>query len=82
MTWHGWIRQDGRWLWEHVCSAEGMGECARQLGRIGRERGIASRDQLLTASAEQPQRRLYGRRQAGLDGADGPEGHPPAPGPS
>jgi hypothetical protein len=45
MEWHGWVWSDG---WERVCSAPTIGECSRELGRIGEERGVPTWFQVLT----------------------------------
>jgi hypothetical protein len=46
MTWIGWLWIGDRW--ERVCIASTLGECSRQLGKIGAERGIPCRFQVLT----------------------------------
>jgi hypothetical protein len=46
MTWHGFLWIDG--AWERVCSAPTIGEAARELGRIGEERGVPTWLQVLT----------------------------------
>jgi hypothetical protein len=49
MTWHGWL-----WVgdcWERACSAPTIGAAARELGRIGEQRGIPVWHQVLTGGA-------------------------------
>jgi hypothetical protein len=48
VTWFGWLWVDG---WERVCSAPTIGECARELGRIGEQRGVPTWLQVLTGGA-------------------------------
>lgn len=47
--WCGWLAIDG--CWARVCEANDLGACARHLGRIGEERGIATRLQAMTSGA-------------------------------
>ena len=47
--WYGWVAVGGSWA--RVCEANDLGACARQLGRIGEERGIATRLQAMTSGA-------------------------------
>jgi len=74
VTWHGWLWCTRWQRWNRVCSAEGLGQCSRDLGAIVKLRGTKDRYATMTTGAEptfRPAgRKASGERQAAPGGAE------------
>lgn len=68
MDWYGWLWNGSQW--ERVCGPfASLSDCSRALGRIGTERGIPGKQQVMTGGSQPRFVPTHGFAQAGRSGA-------------